>query len=134
MKLRLIGYWNGGVGPENEKWPDPKNFVCDLSSLDKQKILDYFESAVQMPYAAAGVSRCRFCGKDLGSGELTDGMFLWPEGLPHYVLEHSVKLPDEFLEQALGNTKIDSNLNLDLGNLEVDTEWWESKKNDKSAL
>ncbi len=128
MKLRLIGYWNEGGIPENDRWPDPKDFVSELSSLDKQKILNYFESAVMMPYASGGVSECRFCGEVVGSGEFTDGIFLWPEGLPHYVLEHSVKLPEEFLERALDGINIDPNLNFEFDDLEVDTKWWESKK------
>jgi predicted component of type VI protein secretion system len=39
------------------------------------------------------------CGKRLlGSADLTDGDWLWPEGLAHYIDSHSVCLPDEFVE------------------------------------
>src|SRR5262245_56534732 len=34
----------------------------------------------------------------VGTKELTDGVWLWPEGLYHYVERHSVCLPDEFIE------------------------------------
>ncbi len=128
MKLRLIGYWNGGLSSENDIWPDPKDFVSAMLPLDKQKILSYFESAIQMPYAAGGVSKCRFCDKGVGNREFTDGKFLWPEGLPHYVDDHSVKLPDEFLEQTLKEILISPDLELSLEKLEVDIEWWKSKK------
>jgi hypothetical protein len=30
----------------------------------------------------------------MGGGEFTDGEWLWPEGLAHYVEAHSVRLPD----------------------------------------
>jgi hypothetical protein len=28
---------------------------------------------------------------------MTDGVYCWPEGLAHYVKEHDVRLPDEFV-------------------------------------
>ncbi|MFT5048691.1 MAG: hypothetical protein ACI8QZ_000078 [Chlamydiales bacterium] len=33
----------------------------------------------------------------MGSRCLTDGEWVWPEGLAHYVEAHHVRLPDEFL-------------------------------------
>jgi len=128
MRLRLIGYWNGGYDQENEKWPDPKDFISDFSLVDRQKILSYFETGVRMPYEAGGLSECRFCGKGIGSGELTDGHYLWPEGLPHYIAEHSLKLPEEFLKLINYDNKIDSNLYIDIEALEIDTLWWENQK------
>jgi hypothetical protein len=46
------------------------------------------------------MSFCRFgCGVN-GTIEQTDGVFVWPEGLAHYVEVHSVRLPEEFVEHA----------------------------------
>jgi hypothetical protein len=49
-----------------------------------------------------GWSYCRFnCGiapSALGDRDLTDGVWVWPEGLAHYVQVHSVRLPDEFID------------------------------------
>ena len=128
MKLKLIGYWKGGFDTANDIWPDPKDFVSEISFEEKQTLLSYLESAIRMPYAAAGVSECRFCGKAVGNGEYTDGKFLWPEGLAHYIQEHSVQLPEEFLAQALSGIKINPYLDLKSENIEIDTEWWKSKK------
>jgi hypothetical protein len=50
--------------------------------------------------AAMGRSKCRLCGKPNGSGEFTDGTYAWPEGLAHYVYDHSVRLPQEFMDHA----------------------------------
>ena len=36
-----------------------------------------------------------------GNLELTDGTFLWPEGLAHYVRDHDVRLPTAFVEHIL---------------------------------
>ncbi|MFF7456750.1 hypothetical protein [Kitasatospora sp. NPDC008115] len=64
-----------------------------------------------------GVSRCRLCSRANGSRDFTDGRYLWPEGLAHYVLDHNVRLPDEFLEH------IDQRLHM-LDELETDEAWW----------
>jgi len=36
----------------------------------------------------------------MGSREYFDGEWAWPEGLVHYVRDHAVRLPAEFLERA----------------------------------
>ena len=37
-------------------------------------------------------------GEQNGSGERSDGTYLWPEGLSHYVREHSVRLPQAIVQ------------------------------------
>ena len=39
----------------------------------------------------------------MGHCTLTDGRWAWPEGLCHYVQEHTVMLPDEFVIWANAN-------------------------------
>jgi hypothetical protein len=39
----------------------------------------------------------------MGSRDLTDGVWVWPEGLAHYVEEHDVMLPDAFLHTMRAN-------------------------------
>lgn len=52
-----------------------------------------------------GLSWCRFrCGIDsrnMGSTDLGDAEWIWPEGLAHYVEAHCVRLPSKFIERAL---------------------------------
>jgi hypothetical protein len=36
----------------------------------------------------------------MGCRDLTDGTWVWPEGLTHYVRVHHVALPASFLEHA----------------------------------
>jgi len=52
-----------------------------------------------------GGSTCRFLceNKSVGNKELTDGVWVWPEGLAHYVEVHDVLLPSEFVNQARNN-------------------------------
>jgi hypothetical protein len=52
--------------------------------------------------AYCGMSYCRFgCGWN-GSAEKSDGVWIWPEGLAHYVQCHSVRLPDDLLSHMRG--------------------------------
>lgn len=55
--------------------------------------------------AFLGHSWCRFfCDvshQEIGSQELTDGVWVWPEGLSHYVRAHGIILPEEFVEHSL---------------------------------
>lgn len=50
---------------------------------------------------SAGFSLCRICGCRNGGTELTDGVYVWPDGLAHYVTEHDVRLPDVFVQHVL---------------------------------
>jgi hypothetical protein len=47
-----------------------------------------------------GYSWCRYGCGDNGSSELTDGAWVWPVGLSHYVRQHRVSLPEEFISHA----------------------------------
>lgn len=67
--------------------------------------------------AYMGSSRCRFCDSAIGNLELTDGTFVWPEGLAHYVKEHGVRLPAEFVAHVQGQQEA-------MEEVEYDTEWW----------
>lgn len=54
-----------------------------------------------------GALFCRYgCGAPrarLGLWDLTDGVWLWPEGLVHYLEVHGLALPDAFLARAERN-------------------------------
>ena len=62
---------------------------------------------------------CRICGAQNGSLELTDGVFLWPEGLAHYVTAHAVRLPAAFVEHV--RSFMD-----EIESAHVDETWWRS--------
>ena len=97
--LILLGYWDG---PEaTESWPDVRHFVDQ--SWDEQE-RDFIVGYLRMGWvvwAYMGYSICRICGKaDNGDLELSDGTYLWPNGLGHYVAEHGVRLPGWFVSHA----------------------------------
>lgn len=110
--LRLIGYWaiNGRWASLREPvgWPHPKKLVGTKWQAGlKQKVASYLRSGhVVMRWQ--GYSSCRFAGcaasgAHMGSADLTDGKWYWPEGLAHYVEVHDVRLPDQFVQSMTGN-------------------------------
>jgi len=93
----VIGYWPDIF--EERGIPDYliKKYDKDI----KGKIVNYLNSGVLL-FSEFGHSFCRInCGIPdnlMGSGDLTDGVWSWPEGLAHYVEAHDILLPDDFLD------------------------------------
>jgi hypothetical protein len=69
-------------------------------------VIEYLDHAYQIPMFSFGPSWCRMgCAdipKDIGTQDLTDGVWLFPEGLVHYVRHHAVRPPEAFLEHLRG--------------------------------
>jgi hypothetical protein len=136
--LKLIGYWapDGSQSP----YPHPKRLVCpDWRPQDHGRIAAYLRSG-QCCWAAGGYSFCRLaCGipdEAMGCAELTDGEWVWPEGLPHYIEAHAVRLPDEFVATMVSR---DWRIPAELGPFDIDlvdeSFWvaWGSQFAEKSA-
>ena len=99
QRLILIGYWRSESDP---RWPDPAAFVDGDWDKTERRLVASYLSAATVVVTYMGYSRCRLCSKkDNGDSELTDGVYVWPDGLKHYVTEHSVRLPRRFVEQCL---------------------------------
>lgn len=41
----------------------------------------------------------------MGCCTQTDGKYVWPEGLAHYISEHAVRPPEHFVRRAMGNLR-----------------------------
>jgi len=115
-KPKLIGYWNdrlqdgsllgdGSLSEQYALYPSPLDLVSPgwLGS-EKSSLISYLRSGV-MYTESLGWSTCSFLckNKSVGSRELTDGVWVWPEGLAHYVEVHDVLLPSEFVDHARNN-------------------------------
>lgn len=87
---------------DDDIFPAPQELVRADPRLPR--VADYLERGL-MFQQYRGYSWCRFsCGAvdaTMGSSEWTDGIWVWPEGLSHYVRAHSVILPEEFIAHAL---------------------------------
>lgn len=80
---------------------------------ERQLVLEHIECGM-MIRAWMGFSPCRFCGTSNGNLDLTDGVYLWPQGLAHYLKEHDVRLPVEFVEHVLAFDE----------HVATDADWW----------
>ncbi len=112
--LRRLGYWS--TGPDSDL-PDPAGRVDESWDEYEREVVGAYLAHGTLARPYLGPSRCRICGQDNGSTELTDGVYLWPEGLAHYVREHAVRLPVEFVSHAVARLEA-------LEDAEVDDEWW----------
>jgi hypothetical protein len=107
---RLLGYWRLEL-PETDpdewyrnqllQWPDVTLLVDpDWREDERRRVGEYLQRGTRVNQMR-GLSLCRFCERRNGSAELADGVYCWPEGLAHYVSEHEVRLPEEFVGHAL---------------------------------
>lgn len=96
----VIGYW-AEEGDPHGPYPDPHHLVDPgQPRAERFAVVDHLTRGL-VARAYAGRSRCRICGDPKnGNLELTDGTFLWPEGLAHYVRDHDVRLPTAFVEHV----------------------------------
>lgn len=96
--LRPIGYWRG---PDQPNLPDPAALIDERwDTLDRDRLAEVLASAATHQ-PGEGCSLCRICGAPNGFLDLSDGTLVWPEGLAHYVAEHSVRLPADIVEHLL---------------------------------
>ena len=97
--LTAIGYWRR---EGCESFPMPQALVSTeyVPSLC-EAICRYLDSGAEF-MGFLGYSFCRFrCGipdSQMGCRDLSDGQWVWPEGLSHYVRVHGIRLPEEFVQ------------------------------------
>jgi len=101
MPLTRVGYWlprpedtpfHGLIWPGtvvDEDW-DPEERALIINHLKNSTTHTRW----------MGYSGCRFCGKLNGTRCFTDGKYIFPEGYAHYLEEHGVKPPAEFIEHV----------------------------------
>jgi len=97
--LIKVGYWYSQYEPH---LPMPTPMDGDQNPEYRQRIVEYLKAGKTL-HAYRGSSSCRVCDLRVnGSKDFTDGTYVWPQGLAHYVEEHNTKLPDDFVEHILG--------------------------------
>jgi hypothetical protein len=107
--LKAVGYWNHDGWPLSDSppqglveltagFPHPSRLVDAIGmAIPDERMLRYLRSGHRR-VSFLGFSYCRFgCEWIDGTSCVTDGTWVWPEGLVHYVEVHKVPLPDEFL-------------------------------------
>lgn len=97
--LQLIGYWRTDDDASSE-YPHPSDWVDWGWDRDERSVVGGYLASGSLFRAYMGLSPCRICGRPNGAAEYTDGTYVWPEGLAHYVDEHAVRLPAEIVSHA----------------------------------
>jgi hypothetical protein len=97
-----VGFWSTFPGDTR---PDPAPLCSRVPARSVHPdVLAYLTTAALVESVELGFSHCRIpdCphfnkrSAAVGCANLTDGVFLWPEGLAHYVSAHSLQLPPTF--------------------------------------
>ena len=114
VTLRLIGYWRSEREPD---WPDPHDFIDATWDSEARHVVIHYLQGGTIAAAYRGLSPCRICGAHNGANLLTDGTYAWPDGLVHYVVEHRLRLPTEFVDHAV--SRMDA-----IEAADVDRDWW----------
>ena len=119
--MRLIGYWIDGL-QDNDYLP-PQEFVRPYGNLDREALADYLDHG-DIFASYRGTSWCRFfCSHKMGWREFSDGCWVWPEDLGHYVRQHGVALPEEFVGHVrMGKPRVPEHL----WNRRVDEIFWKN--------
>ena len=107
--LRAIGYWREEWrSPGTDVWrASPQVILARLGAQAPQpQLASYLRSGHEFE-VSRGWSHCRFkCGvadSMMGHADLTDGIWVWPQGLVHYVDAHQLALPKEFVDHVAGH-------------------------------
>jgi len=126
--VRAVGFW---FSSNNTSLPRPQWLVDPTWSLEERAVVVRYLRSGTAAQHWCGYSWCRFeCGVDrseIGASDLTDGEWLWPEGLAHYVGAHSVRVPDELIARALGpraRAAVPADRFDQEDDYEVERDWW----------
>ncbi len=98
LVMRFIGQWIDLL--RDTRYPPPQELVGDYDLAVQQSVADYLDHGhVYARYR--GLIGCLFyCGHTEGHVERTDGHWVWPCNLSHYVRDHSVLVPEDFINHA----------------------------------
>jgi hypothetical protein len=103
--LEVLGWWFHERAPD--AYPMPQLLVSPWQPRQRAAVLAYLRAGrTLVAYEAS--SYCRFaCGeRDMGHRDLSDGTFVWPEGLAHYLDRHEVRLPERFVAHVLAHDAV----------------------------
>jgi len=119
LKQSLESSWcrlGCGQKPQN-----PKHFFSAAGTTDEDKTWQERREARRVAALKTENAGELFEHVEMGSSDLTDGVYVWPEGLVHYVEKHNVRLPTEFVKHVLNSLGVFGPLPLVYG---LNETWW----------
>ncbi|SEL72776.1 hypothetical protein SAMN04487910_3192 [Aquimarina amphilecti] len=91
---------------------------------DANEVINYLKKGGKIS-TVSSERQCEYCGELAGSiNYYTDGTWVWPEWLSHYVIKHQIKLPFDFVEQIINNN-YDGELVQKIVNQELEIQFYE---------
>jgi hypothetical protein len=141
--VRRVGYWVNDREEDRERsqvgrsikapspqvdFPHPAAIIAALGARPPDmRVVHYLRNGIHADLWM-GCSYCRLrCGvpdSEMGSFDLTDGLWLWPEGLAHYVEAHGLPLPEEFIATMKTNAWQPPVELSDTGDGKLDSQFW----------
>ncbi|MFF4209054.1 hypothetical protein ACFYZE_06755 [Streptomyces sp. NPDC001796] len=105
--IKRVGFFRelGGHGDRSASVPSLRDAVRPTGEWDEDRVIAYLESSTEI-YSTMGAERDVITGDEWisGAGSLvTDGTWLWPVELAHYVRNHHLALPAEFVDHIRAN-------------------------------
>jgi hypothetical protein len=104
-KLIKIGFWSDKRSMFSflSGYPDPRDHVDPSWGKGLREFIAKYLEAGDPIASYMGYSYCRFgCTKndEQGTRDFSDGVYVWPEGYPHYIRRHDVVPPQHFLKHV----------------------------------
>jgi hypothetical protein len=96
--LMSVGYWHSRYEPN---LPKPQKAAWNMTVRDA--VIAYLKAG-KTKHSWMGWSSCRVCDAHNGTTCLSDGVWVWPAGLAHYVEEHNTGLPQLFIDYVVSVT------------------------------
>lgn len=102
-----VGFWKG-LDPSygtygDDRYPDVRGFIDPTwSRLERAAVIHYVTDPRFRGQSYRGMSTCRICHIwNNGSADFSDGIYIWPEGFGHYLSQHDVRPPADFIAHVL---------------------------------
>ena len=95
---RWYGFWR--TAESDSDLPRIEDAVRENIVIDHlDGVVSYLENTPIVLATSGHRTRCLFCDEQIGSSVYrSDGVWLWPDDLSHYVRVHEVALPEAFVE------------------------------------
>jgi hypothetical protein len=104
-KGKHLGYWARNLKDNPHNLPWPGDFIdLNWNPTERDLVVNYLERPWCTDFYY-GFSPCRLCKQLLASGDPFDGIYTWPKGFSHYLKQHNVKPPQEFIDHATGRIR-----------------------------
>jgi hypothetical protein len=100
MGLEPIGFWKNPSGTEDGR-KEVEAAKSEMSFAELYGVLSYIKAS-KKGLGYMGWASCRSCGEHLGSFDMLtpDNNFVFPEMYEHYIVEHGVRPPENFMKAA----------------------------------